>query len=83
MRTLALIVVLAAPSLAMAQTKPAPKPPPPMTKINIDDGDTIEAGRKVPGGVIVLVDPPMKHSSIIQIRESFADRVLASSQELR
>ena len=82
MRTLALIAVLAAPSLAMAQTKPAPKPPPPMTKINLD-GENIDGARKVPGGLIVLVDPQVKHSSIIQIRESFADRVLASSQELR
>jgi len=82
MRKLALIAVLAVPSLAFGQTKPQPKPPPPVTKLNLD-ADTVDGVRQVPGGVIVLVDPPVKHSSIIQLRESFADRVLASSQELR
>ena len=82
MRKLALIAVLAVPALAFGQTKPAPKQPPPVTKINLD-GDEVDGVRKVPGGLIVLVDPKVKHSSFIQVRESFADRVLASSQELR
>ncbi|MBS2032087.1 MAG: hypothetical protein JST54_29580 [Deltaproteobacteria bacterium] len=82
MHKLALVAVLAVPALAFGQTRPAPKPPPPVTKINLD-GDTVDGARKVPGGIIVLVDPQVKHSSIIQVRESFADRVLASSQELR
>ncbi len=80
MRKLVVIAVLVVPSLAMAQVKQQPKPP--KTIINFGEA-TIESGRDKPIGCYWHARPDAKFKSLIQLRESFDDKVSASVEDLR
>jgi hypothetical protein len=80
-----LVAGLAGPAIAQAPA-PAPAPAPAkavkVKKIVIDDGETVEGD--VPTGAILPVDARTfsKHPSLIRLRVSFVDKIMASAQGL-
>lgn len=75
MRALVAIALLA-PAAAFGQAKPQP-----VTKIDLGV-EQVEGGRQGPDGVTVVHDREPPHTSLIHLRDNFADRVLGSSKEL-
>ena len=79
MKKLIAIALLAAPLPALGQLQPKQ----PTSVIKFDEGEKVDGTRSAPVGVLVTADDKnIKHDKIIQLRESFAERVLASSKEL-
>lgn len=84
MRTLVLLMIIAAPAVPMAQDKPAPKPTvtyEKRTEINFED-DTISGDLKRPDGEYVEARRKVSHSNLIRIRENWRDKVMQASGEL-
>lgn len=84
MRTLVLLMILAAPAVPMAQDNPAPKPTvtyEKRTEINFED-DTISGDLKRPDGEYVEARRKVSHSNLIRIRENWRDKVMQASGEL-
>ena len=79
----ALVAGLVGPAFAQdAGSAPAPATGARIKRIIIDDGETIE--RDVPTGTILPVDARLfsKHPSLIRLRHSFVDRIMATAEGL-
>jgi hypothetical protein len=84
MRTLVLLVLIAAPLASLAQDKAEPKPTvtyEKRTEINFED-DTISGDLKRPDGEYVESRRKVSHSNLIRIRENWRDKVMQASGEL-
>ena len=71
MKRLLIAVMVLAPVLALAQT----------TKIVFEDGETLRCGLDTPEIDVFTAPPPVKHTSLIKIRENFREKVIASVGE--
>ena len=84
MRTLALLLLLALPTLPSAEDKEEPKPTvryEKRTEINFED-DTIDGDLKRPDGEYVEARRKVSHSNLIRIREDWREKVMQASGEL-
>lgn len=84
MRTLALLTLLALPTVPFAQDKAEPQPKvvyEKKTEINFED-DTIDGDLKRPDGEYVEARRKVSHSNLIRIREDWREKVMQASGEL-
>jgi hypothetical protein len=84
MRTLALLLLLAAPAVPVAQDKGEQKPKvvyEKKTEINFED-ETIDGDLKRPDGEYVEARRKVSHSNLIRIREDWREKVMQASGEL-
>ena len=88
MRTLALLMLLALPTVPHAEDKgqPAPDAKPNVkyekrTEINFED-DTLEGDLKRPDGEYVEARHKVPHSNLIRIREDWREKVMQAAGEL-
>ena len=84
MRTLALLTLLAVPTVPLAQDKAEAKPTvvyEKRTEINFED-ETIDGDLKRPDGEYVEARRKVGHSNLIRIREDWRDKVMQASGEL-
>jgi hypothetical protein len=84
MRTLALLTLLALPTVPSAQDKGEVKPTvvyEKRTEINFED-DTIDGDLKRPDGEYVESRRKVTHSNLIRVREDWREKVMRASGEL-
>ncbi len=86
LRKLVLFLALLAPAAGLAQDKKGDAPAPRIeyekkTVINFED-DTIEGDLKRPDGEYLEARRRVNHSNLIQIRESWREKVMQASGEL-
>lgn len=56
---------------------------PPVRVINIDNPDEITGEAHTPGLIILSGDPEPTSSSLVELRWSFADKLVESGEEIR
>ena len=84
MRTLALLTLLALPTVSLAQEKSDPKPNVVYEKKTVIDfeADTLDGDLKRPDGEYVEARRKVAHSNLITIREDWREKVMQASGEL-
>jgi len=82
MKPLVALVTLCLASLAFAQQNTRPPQPPPAKEIVFGQGDDIIGEGEGPDVQLFSEPSPVKHTSLIRVREDFKDQVLRSVQDL-
>lgn len=75
-----LVAALLVASVALAQRQEPARQPQPVRELIIEDGDTVTGGAEGPANTLVVAPPERApHTSLIQLRDNFNEKVAAES----